>query len=88
MESYSAEGVIVEDNVRLYPNASSIVKQFPFLLVSKWSEDPLAQVDGVIGLSRSFVTTDGQNSNSAFVESLFQSDQIDNKLFSVHFDSE
>jgi hypothetical protein len=41
----------------------------------------------VIGLSRSFVTTDGQNSNSAFLDSLYQSDQIENKLFSVHFDS-
>lgn len=37
LEGYSAEGVIVEDDVRLSFNATSAIKQFPFLLVSKWS---------------------------------------------------
>jgi hypothetical protein len=48
-----------------------MIKGFPFLLANKWSDDTLQQVDGVIGLSRSFITTDGQNSNSAFLDALY-----------------
>lgn len=36
IEGEVAEGVIVEDNVRLRPDEKIAVKEFPFLLVNKW----------------------------------------------------
>jgi len=87
LEKSTAEGQIVEDNLRLRADSESVIKQFPFLLVNKWSPSDVQEVDGVIGLSRSYVSTDGQGSGSAFLEALYQSGQIEQKLFAVHFDT-
>lgn len=86
IEGEVAEGVIVEDNVRLHPDEHIAVKEFPFLLVNKWKQTTWERIDGIVGLSRSYVSTEGKSSGSAFLESLYLSGQIERKIFSIHFD--
>lgn len=39
-----------------------------------------------MGLSKDYITADGDNSGSKFLDSLYTADQIENKIFSIYFD--
>ena len=56
-------------------------------MVNHWKQNQFEHVDGMIGLSKSYYTLDGENSGSAFLEGLYQSGQIDSKIFAIHFDA-
>lgn len=83
---YLAQGVLVQDDL-LVASASYAIKQFPFLLVNEWQQGVFERVDGVIGLSRDYISTNGSNSGSQFLDSLYTANQIDSKIFAIHFDA-
>lgn len=68
---YLAQGVLVQDDLKVSKNSSYTIKQFPFLLVNEWQQGVFERVDGVLGLSRDFISTNGSNSGSQFLDSLF-----------------
>lgn len=63
------------------------IKQFPFLLVNEWQQSPFEKVDGVIGLSREYITVNGNNSGSQLLDALYESGQIEKKIFSLSYGS-
>jgi len=87
IEGDTASGVLVHDSIRLQRDSDNVVKEFPFILVNQWTQNRFEKVDGVMGLTKSYVSTTGDNSGSTLLEALFQSDQIGRKIFSVHFDA-
>lgn len=85
IEGEKASGVFVYDDLFF---GESKVKEFPFLLINAWEQDQFQQVDGYVGLSRSYWSTDGfAESSSSFLEALYQSEQISHKIFAIHFDN-
>lgn len=85
---YIAQGVLVQDDLKLDTKSNFSLKQFPFLLVNEWQQSPFEKVDGVIGLSRQYLTVDGNNSGSQLVDTLYESGQIERKIFSIHYGPE
>lgn len=83
---FMASGVLVQDDLKLTRDSTFTARQFPFLLVSEWQQNVFEQVDGVIGLSRQYITTDGTNSGSQLLDALYEAGQIEKKIFSIHFD--
>jgi len=67
-----AKGVLVYDDVKLDKDAEQSIHEFPFLLVNSWEQNNFQKVDGIIGLSRSYFTADGQNSGPALLSALYQ----------------
>tara|TARA_B110000285_G_C14950482_1_gene526531 strand:- start:201 stop:380 length:180 start_codon:yes stop_codon:yes gene_type:complete len=55
--------------------------------VNYWTQSIFENIDGVIGLSKSFYSLDGNDSGSSFMSSLFQQGIIKKKIFAIHFDS-
>ena len=47
------------------------MKEFPFLLVNYWTQSVFENVEGVIGLSKSYFSVDGNNSGPALLNALF-----------------
>ena len=85
IEGEKASGVLVYDDLFF---GESQVKEFPFLLINAWDQNKFQQVDGYVGLSRSYWSTDGfAESSSSFLEALYQSEQISHKIFAIHFDN-
>ena len=76
----------MHDQIRI-ANENSSIKEFPFLLVSDWNQTRFEEVDGVIGLSKTFITTNGTSSGPKLLDGLLQAGEIDLKMFSVHFDN-
>ena len=72
IENESAKGVLVHDNVRLQPEDETFIKEFPFLLVNYWTQSVFENVDGVIGLSKSYFDVNGNNSGPALLNALYQ----------------
>lgn len=67
----TAKGVLVYDDVRMQKDSGDIVKEFPFMLVNYWTQTTIENVEGVIGLSKSYFTVDGNNSGPALLDALF-----------------
>ena len=86
IEGEKAKGVLVHDSIRLHKDSHEL-KEFPFLLINSWTENRFERVDGVIGLSRSYYSTDGSNSGPALLDALYQSGEIEKKIFSFHIDN-
>jgi hypothetical protein len=57
------------------------------LLVNYWTQSIFENIDGVIGLAKSYYSLDGSDSGSSFLNSLFQQKIINKKMFAIHFDS-
>ena len=66
-----AKGVLVYDDLKTEKGSADTIKEFPFLLVNNWTQSVFENVDGVIGLSKSYFTVDGNNSGPALLNSLF-----------------
>jgi hypothetical protein len=47
------------------------IKDFPFLLAGKWTQNRFEKLDGLIGLSKSYYSTKGENSAPTFLDSLY-----------------
>jgi len=84
----SAEGLLVMDDMKFSENSNYTLKQFPFLLVNKWQQSVFEKVDGIMGLSRQYITTNGHNSGSQLLDSLYESGQIEKKTFSIHYEED
>jgi hypothetical protein len=56
LEATEAEGVLVYDDLLF---GEQHIKQYPFLLVKSWQQSKFQQVDGVIGLSKTYWSTEG-----------------------------
>lgn len=83
-----AEGVLVQDDLKLDKDSGFTARQFPFLLANEWKQSVFEKVDGVIGLSRQYLTADGSNSGSALLDALYDAGQIEKKVFSVNYGAE
>lgn len=83
---YAAGGVLAQDDLKLDRESNLTVKQFPFLLVNEWQQSPFETVDGVIGLSREFLSTNGNNSGSQLLDVLYETGQIEKKIFSINYE--
>ena len=71
IEGDTATGVLVHDQVRVDKDSQKYVKEFPFLLVNKWTQNRFEKIDGVIGLSKTYISEDGNNSVPSLLESLY-----------------
>jgi hypothetical protein len=72
VEGETAKGVLVSDNFRLVKDDdSTMVKEFPFLLVNYWTQSQFEKVEGVIGLSKTYFSLTGERSGPEFLEQMF-----------------
>ena len=81
---YIAQGILAQDDLKPFQDNNFTMRQFPFLLVNEWQQSPFEKVDGVIGLSRDYVTAEGDNSGSQFLNTLYDAG-IENKIFHINF---
>ena len=66
-----AKGVLAHDDLKLEKDGLQTIREFPFVLVNYWTQSIFENIDGVIGLSKSYYSLDGNDSGSSFMSSLF-----------------
>lgn len=86
-EGEQAKGALISDTVQLFKDDNStFIKEYPFMLISEWTQDKYEQTQGVVGLSRTYYSTNGLSSGPTFLNSLFDKGLIKERKFAVHFD--
>lgn len=79
--------MLVSDNFWINKDDQTTeVKEFPFLLVNEWSQNKYETSQGVIGLSKTYYSDNGQSSGPSFINFLYEKGVINSKVFAIHFD--